>query len=85
MTNKRLSLLAVLLVAALVLAACPQPVPIAPTEQEPAAETATEEVAEEAADESMSEAPVQGGVWVEGTSADATILNPILASGQRQL
>ncbi len=80
MTNKRLSLLAVLLVAALVLAACPQPAPIAPTEQEPAAETETEEVAEEAADESMSEAPVQGGVWVEGTSADATILNPILAS-----
>ena len=76
MTNKRLSLLAVLLVAALVLAACPQPVPIAPTEQEPAAETQTEEVAEE----SMSGPAVQGGVWVEGTSADATILNPILAS-----
>ena len=76
MINKRLSLLAVLLVAALVLAACPQPVPIAPTEQEPAAETQTEEVAEE----SMSGPAVQGGVWVEGTSADATILNPILAS-----
>ena len=76
MINKRLSLLAVLLVAALVLAACPQPAPIAPTEPEPAAETQTEEVAEE----SMSGPAVQGGVWVEGTSADATILNPILAS-----
>ena len=84
MINKRLSLLAVLLVAALVLAACPQPAPIAPTEQEPAAETQTEEVAvaEEVAEEeeSMSGPAVQGGVWVEGTSADATILNPILAS-----
>ncbi len=84
MTNKKLSLLAVLLVAALVLAACPQPAPIAPTEEEPAAETETEVVAaeatEEPAEESMSEPPVQGGVWVEGTSADATILNPILAS-----
>ena len=78
MINKRLSLLAVLLVAVLVLAACPQPAPIAPTEPEPAAETQTEEVAEE--EESMSGPAVQGGVWVEGTSADATILNPILAS-----
>ena len=76
MINKKLSLLAALLVAALVLAACPQPTPIAPIEPETVVDTQTEEEAETQAPVS----PVQGGVWVEGSSADATILNPILAS-----
>ena len=76
MIKKRLSLLAALLVAALVLAACPQPTPIAPIEPETVVDTQTEEEAETQAPVSS----VQGGVWVEGSSADATILNPILAS-----
>ena len=81
MIKKRLSLLAALLVAALVLAACPQPTPIAPIEPETVVDTKTEEEAETQAPVSS----VQGGVWVEGSSADATILNPILASDSRQL
>ncbi len=79
MVDKRFSLLAVLLVTALVLAACPQPTPIEQTMQEGAPQDVAQ-TDEEAAASPPSMSPMQGGVWVEGSSADATILNPILAS-----
>lgn len=80
MVYKRFSLLAVLFVAALVLAACPQPPPIVQTVQETVIATQVVTQTEEVVVTPTPVPPMQGGVWVEGSSTDATILNPILAS-----
>ena len=80
MTNKRMFLLATLLVGALILAGCPQPTPVVQTVKETVIVTQTEEVEVEVVVTPTPVPPVQGGVWVEGSSADASILNPILAA-----
>jgi len=80
MKNKKLSLLAALLIAAMVLAACPQPTPVVETVRETVIVTQVVTETEEVVVTPTPVPPVQGGVWVEGSSADATILNPILAS-----
>ena len=80
MTNRKMLLLATLLVGALILAGCPQPTPVVQTVKETVIVTQTEEVEVEVVVTPTPVPPVQGGVWVEGSSADASILNPILAA-----
>ena len=80
MTNRKMLLLAALLVGALILAGCPQPTPVVQTVKETVIVTQTEEVEVEVVVTPTPLPPVQGGVWVEGSSADASILNPILAA-----
>ena len=80
MTNRKMLLLAALLVGALILAGCPQPTPVVQTVRETVIVTQTEEVEVEVVVTPTPVPPVQGGVWVEGSSADASILNPILAA-----
>lgn len=80
MAQKRFSLLAVLLIAALVLAACPQPTPIVQTVQETVVVTSVVTQTEEVVVTATPAPPTQGGVYVQASSADATILNPILSS-----
>ena len=80
MTNRKMLLLAALLVGALILAGCPQPTPVVQTVKETVIVTQTEEVEVEVVVTPTPVPPVQGGVWVEGSSADASILNPILAA-----
>lgn len=82
MAQKRFSLLAALLIAALVLAACPQPTPIVQTVQETVVVTqvVTETQVQEVVVTATPEPPQQGGVYIQASSADATILNPILSS-----
>ncbi|HRJ40896.1 MAG: hypothetical protein KJZ86_04355 [Caldilineaceae bacterium] len=82
MAQRRFSLLAMLLIAALVLAACPQPTPIVQTVQETVVVTqvVTETQVQEVVVTATPEPPQQGGVFVSASSADATILNPILSS-----
>ena len=80
MTNRKMFLLATLLVGALILAGCPQPTPVVQTVKETVIVTQTEEVEVEVVVTPTPVPPVQGGVWVEGSSADASILNPILAA-----
>jgi peptide/nickel transport system substrate-binding protein len=70
----RLYSFAILVITALVLAACPQPAPIAAPSAGDTAAQPSQSGMTSATD------PVRGGVWVEGTSADGTILNPILSS-----
>jgi peptide/nickel transport system substrate-binding protein len=77
MDHKRFALLVVLLIASLVLAACPQPAPIAPGE-EPV--TGAEVTGEETAEQPV-EGGQPGGIFVEGTSDDPSILNPVISSG----
>ena len=80
MFQRRTWLMAVLLVASLLLAACPQPEPIAPG-SEPAAESGAQTGSGDAAAPAAETAAQPGGIFVEGTSDDPSILNPILASG----
>lgn len=82
MVQKRFSLLAALLIAALVLAACPQPAPIVQTVQETVVVTSvvTQTETQEVVVTATPAPPTQGGVFVSASSADATILNPILSS-----
>lgn len=82
MAKRRFSLLAALLIAALVLAACPQPTPIVQTVQETVVVTqvVTETQVQEVVVTATPEPPQQGGVYIQASSADATILNPILSS-----
>lgn len=80
MVQKRFSLLAALLIAALVLAACPQPTPIVQTVQETVVVTSVVTQTEEVVVTATPAPPTQGGVFVQASSADATILNPILSS-----
>ncbi len=69
------SAMLVTLVASLI-AGCAQPVPIAPP-----ADTGAPEAGEAAAaGETAAGEPVRGGVWTRASSADASILNPILWS-----
>ncbi|MDE0069244.1 MAG: ABC transporter substrate-binding protein [Caldilineaceae bacterium] len=74
----------VLLVVAVFLAARPQPTPAVETVQETVIVTQVvtekEEVEVEVLVTPTPAPPLQGGVWVEGSSADASILNPILAA-----
>ena len=78
MTNKRLPILTLLLVSALLFSACAQPTAIAPEDLPAAAGEAAAAVSEAAAP-GGGEA-VRGGVWTEATSADASTLNPILGA-----
>ena len=86
MTNRKMLLPAALLVGALILAGCPQPTPVVQTVKETVIVTQTEEVEVEVevVVTPTPLPPVQGGVWVEGSSADASILNPILAADSCQ-
>jgi peptide/nickel transport system substrate-binding protein len=79
MQQKRFAILAAITITALLLAACPQPVPMAPVEQ---STTAGEEAVTgtPAAEEEAATEAVQGGIFTQGSSADASILNPILSS-----
>lgn len=83
MVQKRFTLMAVLLIAALVLAACPQPTPIVErvVETVVVTEVVTQESQVEVVVTPTPVPPAQGGVFIEGTSDDPTILNPILGSG----
>jgi peptide/nickel transport system substrate-binding protein len=82
MYQKRLTVLAALLISALVLAACPQPTPVVETVKETVVVTqvVTQVEEKEVVVTPTPIPPKKGGVWVEGSSADASILNPILAS-----
>ncbi len=82
MVQRRFSLLAMLLIAALVLAACPQPAPIVQTVQETVVVTSvvTQTETQEVVVTATPEPPTQGGVYIDASSSDATILNPILSS-----
>ncbi|MGB5052455.1 MAG: ABC transporter substrate-binding protein, partial [Caldilineaceae bacterium] len=82
MAQRRFSLLAMLLIAALVLAACPQPTPIVQTVQETVVVTSvvTQTEVQEVVVTATPVPPSQGGVFIQASSADATILNPILSS-----
>ncbi len=74
----RFTPLAVLTILAVVLAACVQPTPIVETVRETV--VVTQEVEKVVVVTPTPVPPKRGGVWVEGSSADASILNPILAS-----
>lgn len=70
------SFVSALIVMALILTACAQPVPVAPAEA-PAAPAAPEGAA------AAAPAPDQitpGGIWIRASSADASNLNPILST-----
>ncbi|MEM7537094.1 MAG: ABC transporter substrate-binding protein [Chloroflexota bacterium] len=79
MSRKLFSLVTLLLVVSMVMAACAQPVPISPAEVEDTA-TDTGAASEEAAAEDAPSEITPGGVWTIASSADASILNPILSS-----
>ncbi|MBX2998727.1 MAG: hypothetical protein KF893_09485 [Caldilineaceae bacterium] len=79
MFHKRYLFLAVLLIASLMLAACPQPEPTSP-DVPPAAQPGVPPGEAPAVTAPTGEV-VQGGVFVEATSDDPSILNPIIASG----
>ncbi len=74
----RFTPLAVLTILVVVLAACVQPTPIVETVRETV--VVTQEVEKVVVVTPTPVPPKRGGVWVEGSSADASILNPILAS-----
>lgn len=78
MHRTKFVVLSLLTVVTMILAACPQPVPIAPAEA-PAAETASGDAA--ASSESTAPTEAQpGGIWRRAGIADAENLNPILSS-----
>jgi peptide/nickel transport system substrate-binding protein len=78
MQRKLWTFVSLAVVLALTLAACAQPVPIAPGEA-PAQAEGDEEVA--AGEEASTAGEAQpGGVWIEASIADAENLNPILSS-----
>ncbi|MEZ4860474.1 MAG: ABC transporter substrate-binding protein [Caldilineaceae bacterium] len=66
---------AALMIGTLLLSACTQPIPTAPSAAPAAAENS-----QAASSDSEAGAPQPGGVWTSVSSADATILNPILWS-----
>ncbi len=78
MTNKRLPILTLLLVSALLFSACAQPTAIAPEDLPAAAGEAAAAVSE--ADAPAAGEAVRGGVWTEAELSDASILNPILGA-----
>ncbi|MFN3978888.1 MAG: ABC transporter substrate-binding protein [Caldilinea sp.] len=76
MRRKWFSLAMLVTLTAALIAGCAQPVPMAPPADTGAAATGeSAAVGEVAAGE-----PVRGGVWTRSSSADASILNPILSS-----
>ena len=75
MLRRGYSLGMLLVLLATLVAGCVQPVPVAPAAGSEAASTAAEGTAEESAGD-----PVAGGAWSRSSSADASILNPILSS-----
>ncbi|MCB9158964.1 MAG: hypothetical protein H6644_22900 [Caldilineaceae bacterium] len=77
MSQRIFVLLSVMLVLALGLSACAQPVPIAPADAPAAADSGAAAGAESAAPAGEAQ---PGGVWTRASSADASILNPILYS-----
>ena len=85
MYQKSLSFLSILMVMAMVLAGCVQPEPIMPAE-EGAMETSSEDAMDTMSGDlgvgkvALPDNVAEGGVWTRVSSADATILNPILSS-----
>ena len=77
MTRKWFSLAMLMTLVAALMAGCAQPVPIAPPAESGAATQSGASAGGESAAES---GPVRGGVFTRSTSADASILNPILWS-----
>ncbi|MFZ4850245.1 MAG: ABC transporter substrate-binding protein [Caldilinea sp.] len=75
MLRRGYSLGLLLVLLATLVAGCVQPVPVAPAAGSEAASPAAENTAEESAGD-----PVAGGAWSRSSSADASILNPILSS-----
>jgi peptide/nickel transport system substrate-binding protein len=80
MVYKRFVLLSVLLIVSLLLAACPQPEAVAPLDP-PVAQQPGAAPGDAPAATAPTGEVIQGGVFVEGTSDDPSILNPILSSG----
>ncbi len=81
MNRHRFMLVGLLLIASLVLTACPQPDAVIVEEGDTAAETDDSAAADTGAEEPATpENIVAGGTWTRSSSADATILNPILGS-----
>ena len=77
MVRKSFTLFSLMVIMAVALAGCVQPEPItSPTE---GSVTDTSSAAAESGSESMTDA-APGGVWTRSSSADASILNPILSS-----
>ena len=79
MNRHRFMLVGLLLIASLALTACPQPDAMVVEESDTAATTDDSAAASEDA-EVAPDNIVAGGTWTRSTSADATILNPILGS-----
>jgi len=77
MTRKWFSFALLITLVASLIAGCAQPVPIAPPAESGAAAGGGEQAASGAAPAGEA---VQGGVWTRASSADASILNPILWS-----
>lgn len=75
MTRKWISFVMLVTLVASLIAGCAQPIPIAPPTDTGAAASS-----EAASAETVAGEPVSGGVWTRSTSADASILNPILSS-----
>ncbi len=78
MNRHRFMLVGLLLIAAMVLTACPQPDAMVVEEGDTAAEADDSTGSEEA--EVAPDNIVAGGTWTRSTASDATILNPILGS-----
>ena len=78
MQRRSFVLLTLLLIFAMALSACAQPVPIAPEDAPAAAESAAATGSTEAAAPTGDITP--GGVWTRASLSDASILNPILSS-----
>jgi peptide/nickel transport system substrate-binding protein len=77
MQHRRMRLFSLIAVLALIVAACAQPVPVAPAA--PAGETAGENQAGTSSQSAAGEAK-PGGIWRTASIADAENLNPILSS-----
>ncbi len=79
MHRHRFALVGLLLIAAMVLTACPQPEAVIVDEGDTAATTEDSSAASSDA-EAAPDNIVAGGTWTRSSSSDATILNPILGS-----
>jgi len=77
MLKRNFTWLSLLLVMSVLLAACVQPQPMADGGDEASEEAASDESASESPEPETGE---PGGVWLRASSADASILNPILGS-----
>jgi len=78
--QKKVSMIfSLLMVMSLVLSACAMPEPVAPTQSNDDAAPSDAAESDSGDDDAMMEA-TQGGIWTESSSADTSILNPILGS-----